>query len=147
MLCVLTYFSGLCSSGSTIYEIPKGTYACERLFDILFDPDIDPNRICHERPMHVTRSSTFVVDLDSLKHPDDVRKDEFGKWTYSGSHLVSYSAWKSSSGKLQFQKSTSPDAENTFSLRRIHCKHPSNTNFQRLLVFATGMLLMFRSLL
>ncbi len=31
----------------------------------------------------IERSSTFIVDLDSLKHPDDVKKDEFGKWSYS----------------------------------------------------------------
>ena len=113
-------------------------YSCEQLLGILFDPDIDENRICHQRPTQVTRSSTFVIDLDSLKHPDDVRKDEFGKWNYSGSHLVYYSVLESMSGELQFEK-TSKDNENAFSLRRIHCKHPSNTNFQRLLVFVAGM--------
>ena len=125
-------------SGAPIYEVPKGMYTGEQLLDILFDPKIDTRKICHERPMQVTCSSTFVVDLDSLKHPDDVRKDEFGKWNYSGSHLVTYSAWELPSGRLQFKKASCQDTEHTFSLRRIHCKHPSNPDFQRLLVFATG---------
>ena len=34
------------------------------------------------RPIHVETSSTLVV----LKHPDDVKKDMYGRWEYSGSH-------------------------------------------------------------
>ena len=83
-------------------------------------------------------SCTFMVDLNFLKHPDDVKKDEFGKSHYSGSHVVSYTAWKSHSSKLQFVKVSGQGAENAFELRRIHCKHPSNPQFQRLLAFVTG---------
>ncbi len=88
------------------------------MLDILLDPEIDTNRVCGERPMQITGSSTFVVDLDSLKHPDDVKKDEFGKWHYSGSHVVLYNAWESHSGKLQFEKVSGQGTENTFELRR-----------------------------
>ncbi len=126
------------SSGAPIYEVPKGTYSGEQLLDILLDPEIDASRICCERPMQIMGSCTFVVDLNSLKHPDDVKKDEFGKWHYSGSHVVSYTAWKSCSGRLQFEKVSGQSGENAFELRRIHCKHPSNPLFQRLLAFVTG---------
>ena len=89
--------------------------------------------------MHITESSTFVVDLNSLKHPNDVKKDEFGKWHYNGSHVVSYAAWKSqSSSKLQFERASCNGTESTFQLRRIRCRHPSNPQFQRLLAFVTG---------
>ena len=102
---------------------------------ILLDED---SRICHQRPMQIIGSCTFVVDLNSLKHPDDVKKDEFGKLCYSGSHVVFYTAWKSNLSKLQFERVNAKDAENAIELRRIHCKHPSNPQFQRLLAFITG---------
>ena len=58
-------------------------------------------------------NSTFVVDLNTLKHPD-VKNDQFGKWGYSGSHDVLYSAWKSdSTNKVQFEKTSSINAETT----------------------------------
>ena len=72
-----------------------------------------------------------MVDLDS---PDDFKKDEFGCWLYSGSHVQTYLAWKENGDKLKFEKTDSDDSDqNTFQLRRIRCKHPSNPQFQRLL--------------
>ena len=121
-----------------MYEVPTETYSGEQLLDILLNPEIDATKICCERPMQIKESYTFVVDLNFLKHPDDVKKDEFGKWHYSGSHVVSYTVWKSHSSKLQFEKVSGQGAENAFELRRIHCKHPSNPQFQRLLAFVTG---------
>ena len=89
--------------------------------------------------MNIETSSTFMVDLDSLKHPDDVKKDEFGRWLYSGSHVQTYLAWKENGDKLNFEKTDSDDGnQNTFQLRRIRCKHPSNPEFQQLLAFVTG---------
>ena len=39
------------------------------------DPNIDPRKVCHGIPTDVTKSSTYIVDLVSLKHPDDIKKD------------------------------------------------------------------------
>ena len=74
-------------------------------------------------------SSTFVVDLNSLEHPDDIKKDEFRKWKYSGSHSVPYMAWSTGKG-LQFERfySCSPEPKNVFQLHGIHCKHPTNAD-------------------
>jgi hypothetical protein len=33
-----------------------------------------------------------MIDMFTLKHPQDVKKDIFGKWTYSGSHNLTYKA-------------------------------------------------------
>ena len=45
---------------------------------------MDPSKVAKERPIEVEESSTFVVDLTCLQHPDDM-KDMYG-WDYSGSH-------------------------------------------------------------
>ena len=129
-----------CRSGAPIYEIPKDTYTGEQILRILFDETISQDRICRECPRQITKSCTFVVDLDELKHPEDIKKDEFGKWQYNGSHVVPYMAWKSGSS-IDFEKisCSKENEENVFNLRRIRCSHPSNPQFQRLLAFVTGM--------
>lgn len=66
-------------------------YTGERILEILLNSN---REICHQQPTIVERSSTSVVDLDFLKHPDDVKKDGFGRWLYSGSHVQAYLAWK-----------------------------------------------------
>ena len=95
--------------------------------------------MCRDKPCNVRRSSTYVIDLESLKHPDDIKKDDFGKWMYSGSHSVSYAAFKED-GTLKFERVTNVEVgdPNVFQLRRINCKHPSNPQCQRLLAFVTS---------
>ena len=129
---------GIFRCGAPIYEIPGDMYTGERILDILLNSKRESNKICHQRPINIERSSTFVIDLDSLKHPDDVKKNRFGRWLYSGSHVQAYLAWKEDGDKLNFEKANIDDCENTFQLRRIRCKHPSNPQFQRLLAFVTG---------
>ena len=58
-----------------VYETPPNTYLAEQILRILLDPNIDPQKICQGIPTDVTRSATYVIDLASLKHPDDIKKD------------------------------------------------------------------------
>ena len=123
-----------------MYEVPSGFYTGEQILKILLNPHIIKKKICHSKPCNVSQSSTFVVDLESLQHPDDIKKDDFGKWVYSGSHSVSYAAYQSNH-KLDFERVTgtpSSNAGNIFQLRRINCHHPTNSQCQRLLAFVTG---------
>ena len=60
---------------------------------LLLDPSIDQSCICRVWPVSGVKSNvTFVVDITSLKHPDDVRIDCFGKWTHSGFHHFTFKA-------------------------------------------------------
>lgn len=96
-----------------MYEIPNGPYTGERILKFLLNPNMKRRRVYHKRPINVSMSSTFVVDLNSLEHPDDIKKDEFGKWKYIGSYSVSYMAWDTGKG-LQFERiySCSSEPEN-----------------------------------
>ena len=133
-------------SGAPIYEIPTSRpYTAEEILELLFCPTIKEDRICKECPTGITHSATFIVDLNKLRHPDDIKKDEFGKWNYSGSHSVLYSTWKKGEEfqfeKVDTQNSNQQSSGNIIQLRRVRCTHPSNQAFQRLLVFVTGKLL------
>ena len=52
----------------------------------------------------INQSATYVVDLDCLEHPDDIKKDDFGKWNYSGSHVLHYQMGKTPGGKLVLER-------------------------------------------
>ena len=74
------------------YEKPPLKYTAEAILKILLDPKLDYSRVCSVWPVLVENSATFVIDVTKLKHPDDVRKDFFGKWTHSGSHPITFKA-------------------------------------------------------
>lgn len=62
------------------------------------------DKICQQKPSNITESSTFVVDVHSLQHPDDIKKDEFGIWNYSGSHPQAYRVYHEEDGHLTVEK-------------------------------------------
>ena len=78
--------------GVPIYEQPPPKYTATRILQILLDPNIEQSLIAKGRPIEVEKSSTFVVDLTCLKHPDDVKKKHVWtvglQWLTSGGVLV-----------------------------------------------------------
>ena len=118
-----------------MYEYPPPKYSAERLFEILFDPDIPYHKVCKEKPSGVRCSA---VDTGYLKCIDDIKKDEFGIWNYSGSHPVAYSV-HSDNGHMVIEKcKTGAVGKRIYHLRRIHCTHPSNPGVKRMICFLSG---------
>lgn len=139
MLC-----TGSRESGSDIhpnaYEAPPPKYLAESLLKILLNPCIDTSHICRTWPVTgITVSASFVVDVTSLKHPDDVRKDFFGKWIHSGSHPFTFKAHFKEDDYVQVEKCAPRASGNVFYLRRLHSYHPSNPDFRRMIAFVSGM--------
>lgn len=124
-----------------LFDIPKTQYTVEKIINMLLDPG-NPDLVCKERPTDIKQSSTFVIDLDKLQHPDDAKHDNFGKWIQSGSHTIPFQAWFTDEGLLHFKRLTSLKAGHTeFDvqyLRRIHYYHPSDSRCKRMLAFITG---------
>ena len=122
-----------------LFDIPKTQYTIEKIINMLLDPS-DKSLICKERPIDIKKSSTFVIDLDQLEHPDDAKRDNFGKWNHSGSHTVPFQAWFTEEGILCSKrlKADSTKAGVQY-LRRVHYNHPSDSRCKRMLAFITGM--------
>ena len=87
-----------------MYERGVKAYTSEEILKILPNPKIQPNRVCKTRPSSIDRSTTYVVDLNLLGHPDDMKEDEFGKWNYSGSYVLHYRAEETSQGDLELER-------------------------------------------
>ncbi len=120
------------------YEKPPPKYAAETIMKMLLNPHIRKGKVCVTWPVTVETSSTLVVDITKLKHPDDVRKDFFGKWVNSGSHPVPFKASIGSGGDVDVERCAPGATGEVFYLRRHHCYHPSSSDFRRLLAFVSG---------
>ena len=123
-----------------VFEVPLLKYTAERVVKILLDPNLDSSRICKRRPVAVNSSSTYVIDLDSLQDPGDVKKDNFGVWNHSGSHDMKFESRTTEDGVVEIGKGvlSSGGGWECFALRRLHSTHPSNPKFRRMLAFVTG---------
>ena len=122
-----------------VFETPPTAYTAEGILRILLDPQLKQCRICQERPTSVTRSATFVVDVTKLHHPDDIKKDTFGKWNHSGSHTIPFHIHIGSDDDISIEK-CAPGATGSdiYYLRRLHSTHPSNPEFKRLIALISG---------
>ena len=111
----------------------------QHILKILLNPKIDQSRIATMRPNQVSHSSTFVVDITKLAHPDDIKKDMYGKWKYSGSHPETFRCGYDEPSNVFIEK-CAPGAtgDNVYYVRRLHSYHPSNPKFRRLLTFISG---------
>ena len=108
-----------------VYEIPPPSYSAEQILRILLNPNIDGSKICHTRPTNVSKSSTFVVNITNLGHPDDIKKDSFGKWNHSGSHTVPFRASILDDGYVDLEKcAPGASGSNVYYLRRLYSVHP-----------------------
>ena len=72
--------------------------------------------------------------------PEDIKKDSFGKWNYSGSHIVSFRASFFKDGYIDIEKCApgASSGSNVYYLRRLHSVHPSNSSCRRLIALITG---------
>ncbi len=128
------------SIGVPIYEKPPEKYSAHRIMQILLDPKIDEHRIAVKRPLDVPHSSTFVVDVSKLGHPDDIKKDIYGKWLHSGSHSDVFICSYLQEDKVSIEKAApGASGDNVYYLRRLHSVHPSNNEFRRILALLSGM--------
>ena len=122
-----------------IYEFPTQQYSVDDLISMLLDQQ-DKSLICTKRPTDIKFSGTFLIDLDSLQHPDDAKRDNFGKWKQSGSHTIPFQAWYSEEGKLcvkHLHDKVGGETDIQY-IRRLHYYHPADNECKRMLAFITG---------
>lgn len=140
-MCILVYRN---NTGVPIFEIPPPKYSAHQIVRILLDQNIDEGRIALKRPIDAPSSSTFVVDISKLAHPDDIKKDMYGKWLHSGSHTDVFICTYNEDDSVNIEKAANDaSGNNVYYLRRLHSVHPSNTEFRRVLALLFGMYFIF----
>lgn len=106
---------------------------------ILLDPEINEEKIAKKRPLETQCDSTFVVDIRNLKHPDDIKKDMYGRWLHHGSHTDVFKCSYNEFKEVCIEKvAQGAHGDNVYYLRRLHCTHPSNKYFRRIIALISG---------
>lgn len=122
-----------------VYETPPMKNSAESIIRILLDPIED--RICHTKPVAIKKSATYVVDVRALKNAEDLKKDEFGIWKYSGSHPQGFKVYTDDDGCKIIEKCSVNSRGKDVFLHRLHCTRPSNSDFRRIICFLSGKLM------
>ena len=135
MLCIVCRNS----FGVPIFERPPPKYSAYGIMKLLLDPNIDKSKIALKRPVGTTHNATFVVDLSKLDHPDDVKKDNFGKWEHSGSHPEVFRCLFGEQDSVTVEKcAPGASGSNVYYLRRLRSYCPTNHEVRRLMAFIHG---------
>ena len=122
-----------------VFEVPPDKYLAYGIMNLLLDPKIDENKIATRRPLESSFSASYVVDVSTLAHPDDIKKDMYGKWIHSGSHADVFRCTYRDDDSVYIEKAAQgASGDNVFYLRRLHSVHPSNSEFRRLLALLFG---------
>ena len=122
-------------SAAVVYETPAAIYSAETIMKILLNPT--SSRVSRVCPHCVTKSSTYVVDVTSLAHPEDVKKDDFGKWDYKGSHPVAFHVCFRNDGSICIERCQNEERQgDIFYLRWLYSTHPSNPEMKRMLALS-----------
>ena len=126
-------------NGVPIFEKPPPKYYAFEIMRILLNQSINEDRIAKQRPLQTHCSSTFVVDITQLSHPDDIKKDMYGKWLYKGSHTDKFQCSYDDDNKVLVEKvAAGASGPNVYCLRRLHSVHPSNKDFRRIVAIIFG---------
>ena len=113
-------------AGVLVFEIPPEKYSAYAIMHLLLDPNINENKITTRRPLECSFSALFVVDVSKLAHPDDIKKDMYGKWLHSGLHTDVFRCTYSDSDNIYIEKAApGASGDNVYYLRRLHSVHPS----------------------
>ena len=99
--------------------------------------------ICSEKPTSVSSSAAFIIDLKCLLDVDDIKRDSYGKWNYSGSRSQFFLIKAQNEELIIEKRSPGCTDDNVYELRRLYCTHPSNSNFRRMIATLTGILLFY----
>ena len=92
--------------------------------------------MCQEKLKGIRTSATYVVDTQKLKCLDDVKKEEFGMWNYSGSQQKAYRVHCEDDGDFFVEKcALNAKGDDIVYLRRLHCTYRSNQQVKRLICF------------
>ena len=60
-----------------LYSTVSSGYQVSELASILMDENIDLQRVCHIQPLGVTKTATFILDLDDVLF-SDLKADDLG---------------------------------------------------------------------
>ena len=127
---VLQHYGG--DTELPVYSTTPFGYHAEKLAKILLSPN--HNKICHIQPLGVTRSASFVVDIDDVEFAD-LKADDMGVWKPNGTKRTHFKVLPS--GKIWIA-SSSKGTSSHYVITRRYYTHGTYNRFRRIIVDIQG---------
>lgn len=119
-----------------MYRWPKRkkSLSLEEIVDVLICNKVDQQKICSNTPIHVHHNVVFVVDLQRLDTPNDIKADENGVWKRKGSPVTYISVHGSGESRRIFRRTKLGTTQHHYKVSRTYYRHSTSPDFSRLLV-------------
>lgn len=128
-----------------MYERNASThsYGMKETLSLIVDGDIDESKVCKTVPVNVKHNCTFIVNLSSLAHPNDLHADDCGSWKNNGVKLC-ITTWENKTATLVAlgtnQCKTYRMKKNSYKVCRTYFVHSSHEDFRKVISVVYGML-------
>ena len=126
------YYHG--NSDLPVYGHPKHGCKCDEIVHILLNPIFKEELLSKTHPVSVEHNVSFVVDLTSLSDPNDVRADDLGSWTCTGSRRLSFMV-KFGNAACHIVSGISGSGANLVQIRRQYHVHGTDSDLHRMIAF------------
>ena len=110
------------------------------LANILMAKNIDLQRICHIQPLGVTKTATFVVDLDDVLF-SDLKADDLGTWNANGTKSRYFSMSPSGVVHIASGKPSRSTRSCYYTLTRRNYTHGTYNLLRRIVIDIRGNML------
>ena len=121
-----------------LYSRVNSGYTASKLANILMAKNIDRKRICHIQPLGVTKTATFIVDLDDILF-NDLKADDLGVWSANGAKSIYFTLSRNGVVRIASKK-PSRSIDSYYTLTRRYYTHGTYKLFRRIVIDIRGIL-------
>ena len=119
----------VCCQYTNAWSRSREHYSLDTLAKLLITDTVPSSNVCSKQQVQVCRNVSFIVDLNMLDDPVDIRADENGVWKRKGSP-VAYISMHTKEGKTRFFRRTKvPTHSNHYKITRTYYRHASSPDF------------------
>ena len=120
-----------------LYSTVKSGYQASELANILMAGNIDLHRVCHIQPLGVTKTATFIVDLDDVLF-SDLKADDLGNWNATGTKSTYFSLSPNGVVRIAAGKPSRSLKSAYYTLTRRYYTHGTYKLFRRIVIDIRG---------
>ena len=120
-----------------LYSTVSSGYQASELANILMAKNIDLQRICHIQPLGVTKTATFIVDLDDVLF-SDLKADDLGTWNANGTKSTYFSMSSSGVVRIASGKPGRSTRSCYYTLTRRYYTHGTYKLLRRIVIDIRG---------
>ena len=126
------------------WTMPKEHFSVESLARLLLDLDSSVAsgklKTCTTQPVQVCHNVSFLIDIQALDDPMDIRADENGAWDRKGSPVAYVSIHNGRGTTAVYKRNHMGSHSHHYKITRVYYRHSSSPDFTRIITTVNGKL-------